>query len=166
MEKCNISSNNVIIFFVRHKCQKQLSFELEKSFRNEDFADVKARQYRDAPRNPTDRISGRRFRPYFIYLAFSVSGYQKCPDICPNKKVCPSSCGCFLWRKRCLRENSSCFLLLFFWVVEPSQKVGIRERASAPQRRVKKNLLLFQVICGERVFNCHQFMLAARHVLS
>ena len=30
----------------------------------------------------------------------------------------------------------------------------------------KKNVLLFQVICGERVFNCHQFMLAARHVLS
>ena len=89
-------------FFVRHKCQKQLSFELEKSFRNEDFADVKARQYRDAPRNPTDRISGRRFRPYFIYLAFSVSGYQKCPDICHNMmlalitKVRPSSCGCFL----------------------------------------------------------------------
>ena len=73
---------------------------------------------------------------------------QKCPDICPNKKVCPSSCGCFLWRKRCLRENSSCFLLLFFWVVEPSQKVGIREKASAPQRRVKKMYCCFRLFVG------------------
>jgi hypothetical protein len=37
----NTALMNIKTFPFRHKCQKQLSLELEKSFRSEDFADVR-----------------------------------------------------------------------------------------------------------------------------